>query len=236
MIYPHGNIESIADDVYMVRGSIKMNALLRITRNMALVKEGEDLTLINPIRLDAAREKQLQELGTVRNIVRLGPFHGVDDPYYVEKFGARFWCQSGGEAYAEPAIDVELSTQSELPVSGAQLFEFKQTKQPECALLLGKAGGILFTCDAIQHYGDYSYNNLAAKLLMPRIGFPRTTIVGPYWLKAMTKEGESLEAEFRSLLELQFDKLLSAHGTLIENGAHAAVLKAVDTAFAKTES
>jgi len=87
MIYPHGNIESIADDVYMVRGSIKMNALLRITRNMALVKEGE-----------------------------------------------------------------------------------------------------------------------------------------------------SLEAEFRSLLELQFDKLLSAHGTLIENGAHAAVLKAVDTAFAKTES
>ena len=52
----------------------------------------------------------------------------------------------------------------------------------------------------------------------------------------MTKEGESLEAEFRSLLELQFDKLLAGHGTLIESDAHAAVLKAVDTAFANTDS
>ena len=232
MIYPHGDIETITDDVFMVRGSIKLNAMMRITRNMGLVKQGNELTLINPIRLDAAREEQLQALGTINHIMRLGPFHGVDDPYYVDKFGAKFWCQPGGEAYPEPAIDKELSADGDLPINDAQLFEFKQTKQPECALLLNRAGGILFTCDAIQHYGDYSYNNLLARLLMPRIGFPRTTIVGPIWLKLMTKEGDSLEQEFRQLLQWQFDKLLSGHGTLIEQGAHGAVQKAVDKAFA----
>jgi len=36
--YPHDPIEPIAEDVFMVRGSIRMNALVRITRNMAIIR------------------------------------------------------------------------------------------------------------------------------------------------------------------------------------------------------
>ena len=231
MIYPHGPVEEIADDVFMVRGSIKLNRVLRISRNMGVIREGSDLTLINPIRLDADGEAQLQSLGQVSNLLRLGPFHGVDDPYYADNFTARFWCQPGGQAYTEPPIDVELGSESTLPFADGELFEFTGTLQPECALLLKRERGILFTCDAIQHYGDYSYNNLPARLLMPRIGFPKTTIVGPFWLKLMTPEGANLEGDFRRLLELEFDTLLSAHGTLLAGGAHAAVAAAVARTF-----
>lgn len=233
MIYPHGKVEEITDDVFMVRGSIKMNAFVRITRNMGIIREGSELTLINPIRLNAEVEAQLKALGEVTNIIRLGPFHGVDDPYYIDCFKAQFWCQPGGTAYTEPPIDVELSAGSVLPFFDAEIFEFTGTLQPECALLLKKEGGVLFTCDAIQHYGDYSYNNLIAKIMLPRMGFPKTTIVGPFWLKLMTPEGGNLESEFRRLLQLEFDKLLSGHGTLIESGAHAAVEQAVNRAFAE---
>lgn len=233
MIYPHGDIEEISNSVFMVRGSIKLNAFVRIARNMGVVREGSKLTLIDPIRLNSRVESQLTALGEITNIVRLGSFHGVDDPYYVDKFKARFWCQPGGTAYTEPAIDVELSARSELPFSDAEIFEFQGTNQPECALLVNKETGILFTCDAIQHWGDYKYNNLLAKIILPRIGFPKTTIVGPIWLKLMTSEGGNLESEFRRLLELKFDKLLSGHGSLIESGAHAAVERAVNTAFTK---
>ena len=58
--------------------------------------------------------------------------------------------------------------------------------KPEAVLLVRRDGGVLLTCDAIQHYGDYSRNNLPARLIMPYIGFPRTTIVGPFW-NAMAK-------------------------------------------------
>ena len=51
------------------------------------------------------------------------------------------------------------------------------------------------------------------------------------WLKFLTPEGDSLEDEFRQLLGLQFDKLLSAHGSLLETNAHAAVEAAIDKAF-----
>ncbi len=234
MIYPHGPIETIADDVFMVRGSIRMNRLLRISRNMGIIREGKALTLINPIRLNASGEQSLRELGEVKNLLRLGAFHGIDDPYYKRNFNAQFWSQPGGTTYPEPPIDASLGVDLPLPVEDSELFEFVGTKHPESALLLRRDGGILFSCDAIQHYGDYSYNNLAARLLMPRIGFPKTTIIGPFWLKLMTPEGGSLKTEFERLLNLQFDKLLSAHGTLLEESAHGAVQAAVQRTFAET--
>lgn len=230
-VYPHDPIVQIADDVYMVRGAIRMNPLVRITRNMAIVRDDRELTVINPLRLDAAGESQLEALGTVRRVMRLGPFHGIDDPYYVDRFKAEFWCQPGGTTYPEPAIDVEMSPRTALPFAAGKLFCFDRTKQPECIVLLERGTSLLLTCDAIQNYGDYSHNNLAARLIMPFIGFPKTTLLGPLWLQAMTIAGESLKREFERLLEWQFDALLSAHGTLLRHGAHAAVAAACKRAF-----
>lgn len=231
MIYPHGDIEEIGTDAFMVRGSIKMNRLMRITRNMAIIREGTELSLINPIKLNVKTEAKLTSMGEVKNIIRLGAFHGVDDLYYMEKFEAQFWSQPGGKIYIEPPIDIEIGIGGLTPFQDSEFFEFRGTEEPECALLLKRDRGILFTCDAIQHYGDYSYNNWLAKILMPRIGFPKSTIIGPYWLKLMTPEGSSLESEFKRLLELDFDKLLSGHGTFITHGARGAVEKALENAF-----
>lgn len=230
-IYPHGNVEEIADDLFMLRGSIKMNPLVRITRNMGIIRNGDELSLINPLRVNEKVEAQIAKLGQIKHVIRLGCFHGVDDPYYVEKYGAQMWAQPGGTTFTVPKIDKELDSIAPLPFDDAEIFEFAGTTQPECALLIKRGTGILFTCDAIQNYGNYSYNNIPAKILMPFIGFPRTTIVGPIWLKYQTQEGETLEPEFRRLLGLRFDRLLAAHGTLLETGAHAAVERAINKAF-----
>ena len=69
--------------------------------------------------------------------------------------------------------------------------------------------------------------------MMPLIGFRKTTLIGPFWMKLLTGKGDSLEDEFERLLKWQFDKLLSAHGTLLESGAHAAVTAAVARAYKK---
>lgn len=229
--YPHDPIEEIGEDLFMARGSIRLNALGRITRNMAIVRHAGELTLINPIRLSAAGEEQLKALGDVKRIMRLGPMHGLDDPYYVNELGAQLWCQTGGTTYPEPDIDVEMVASTALPFPDAQLFCFGSTNQPESALLIQRASGILLTCDAIQHYGDYGRTSLIPRLLMPFIGFPKTTLLGPIWLKLMTPDGASLRGEFERLLTLEFDGLLSAHGSLLREGAHVAVEQAVARAF-----
>lgn len=226
-VYPHDPIETITDDVFMVRGSVRLNALMRITRNMAIIRHGDELTLVDPIRLDAAGEAQLRGLGKVKRILRLGCYHGLDDPYYVDTFRAELWSQKGGTTYTQPPIDHELTESTALPFPDAELFCFAGTTQPESALLLKKADGILLMCDAIQNYGDYRFNNLPARLVMPWIGFPKTTIIGPIWLKMMTPEGGSLKSEFERLLRWKFDALLSGHGSYLHSGAHAAVAAAL---------
>ena len=107
----------------------------------------------------------------------------------------------------------------------------KGPAEADGALLLRRGAGLLLTCDAIQNYGDYSHNNLLARLMMPLIGFRKTTVVGPMWVKMMTPEGGSLESEFRRLLTLEFDQLLSAHGTFLESGARAACERAVEYVY-----
>ena len=232
-IFPHGDVEEIGDNIFMLRGSIKMNAIVRISRNMAIVRNGSELSLINPVRMNEKGEKQLEALGKVANIIRLGPFHGMDDSYYVEKYGVHMWAQEGGLAYTEPPINTVMTAATELPFTEAEIFEFNGLKQPECALLLKANGGLLLTCDSIQNYGNYSYNNIPARIFMPFMGFPKTTLVGPIWLKMLTPEGGNLESEFRRLLQLDFDRLLSSHGTLLDHGAHSAVERAINKAFAK---
>jgi hypothetical protein len=235
-IYPHGKVEKIEENIFMVRGSIKMNPILRITRNMAIIRQGDELSLINPIRVRPEVELQIEALGKIKHIVRLGALHGVDDPYYSEKYSASMWSQANGSTYPSPKIDNEISAGCRLPFLNAEVIEFNGSLQPECVVLIKVGKGLLLTCDAIQNYGDYSYNNLPAKLLMPFIGFPRTTIVGPIWLKFMTAENQSLESQFRKLLAVQFDSLLAAHGTLLKTGAYTAVEKAIDKAFAGKKS
>jgi hypothetical protein len=231
-VYDHDPIEEIQPDVFMVRGCIALNGLMKITRNMAIVRHEGELTLVDPIRLSGTEENRLDALGDVKRILRLGPMHGVDDPYYVERYDAPLWAPGPSEAHPEPKPTLEFDASTELPFPDAELFCFQGLKQPEAALLLRRGKGLLITCDAIQNYGDYRHTNLPARLVMPLIGFPKTTVVGPFWVKMMTPEGGSLESEFRRLLELEFDGLLSAHGSLLETGAHEACERAVDKMFA----
>jgi len=231
--YPHGSPEEIESDVFMVRGSTKLNSMVRITRNMTVIRHKGELTLVNPIRLSREGEAQLVMLGNVKHILRLGFLHGLDDRYYVERFKAQLWSQPGGLKYPLPPVQNELHEESEMPFPNASLFCFKDTLQPESALLIKRGNGLLITCDAIQHYGDYKYNNFLARIMLPLMGFRQTTLIGPIWLRMVTPEGASLDPEFGRLLSLDFDALVSAHGSFLATGAKAGVRNARARAFAE---
>ncbi len=215
----------------MVRGTHRMNAFMRISRNMAIIRDGRELSVVNPLRLSAEGETKLESLGKVVRVIRLGAMHGVDDPYYVQRFGAEFWCQPGGVTYPQPRIDREFSSDTTLPFPAAKFYCFAGTKQPESALLVQRGTGLLLTCDAVQNYGDYRHHSLPARALMPLIGFPKRMIIGPFWLKYMTPEQTSLRGEFEKLLSLEFDALLSAHGSFMPSGAKNALRIAIEKTF-----
>ena len=204
---------------------------MQINRNMVVVRQNGELTIVNPVRLSSQEETALEALGTVKHVVRLGYHHGVDDPYYVDHYSAQFWCQAGSDKFPTPKPTQILEQGAELPIADAELFAFKETKFPECALLLRQHGGLLITCDSIQHHSDWSYCSFAARIVMRMMGFSHTTFVGPPWKKTMTLKGGSIQPDFQRLLELDFKHLIAAHGRVCRDHAHDQVKTAVAKAF-----
>lgn len=234
-VLPHDPPKQIADDLFVVYGCIKMMPGVRISRNMAIVRDNGQLTLINPVRMDEAGLSALEALGDVAHVLRLGPFHGMDDGFYVERYQANFWSFTGGTTYTAPAVTHTLSDGGELPFARAQLLAFSAMKEQEGVILLERSeGGVLLTCDAIQSYSTpphTPHTNWLSRTLLPVIGFPRKTLIGPFWLKLLVTDKARIQAEFRRLLELDFDALLAAHGTFVATGAHAEVEQAYAKMF-----
>lgn len=65
------------------------------SRNMVIVRENGELTLINTVRLDEEGLTALEHLGHVKNVVRIGAFHGYDDAFYLDRYHAQLWAIKG---------------------------------------------------------------------------------------------------------------------------------------------
>lgn len=226
----HDPLAPILDDVWLVRGSVRMGLGMRINRNMVVVRDGGELTLLGPVRLSEEGQAELDALGPVKHVVRIGFFHTMDDRYYVDHYGAELWCQEGAKRVPGLEATQTLKVDGRFPIRDAELFVFEATKKPECAVLVKRGTGLLVTCDSVQSHTDSRHFTIPARIVTKLMGF-KGMVVGPPWKKFMTPDGASLEGDFNRLAELDFDQLVGGHGTHCESGAKAQLLAAIAKAF-----
>lgn len=224
---PHGEFEQVFDDVFFITGTVRMaGPPMAFSRNMTVVREGASLTLINSMRLDEAGLAKLEALGSVDHVVRLCGFHGMDDPFYQDRYGAKVWAiegmrycrgfdnqKAGAQTYFEASATLTPDT---LPVSGARLIDIASSSPPEALILLEREGGVMIAGDSLQNWARPDrYFNLPARVAMRLMGFFKAHNVGPGWLKGAKPD----PAELHALLELEFEHLLPVHGTPVIGGA-----------------
>lgn len=202
-----------------------MRLPMRIGRSMTVLRNEGELTLINSMRLSDEGLEDLEALGPVAHVVRLGGFHGRDDAFYRERFGARVHAIVGQKytrgmdpkadtPYLEP--DIWLDERSPLPFGDAKLKIFSTSNPPEAVCLVERHGGILVTGDSLQHTPKADeYHSLIAKLAMKRMGFFKPYNVGPGWIRF----AKPTASDVRSLLELDFEHVLPGHGEPVVGGA-----------------
>jgi hypothetical protein len=230
----NGPIQEVFSNVFQVQGTAPVRPLIRIGRNMTIVRDGKDLTLINSIRLSPKGEKALLKLGQVKNLVQLGANHGMDDAYYKETFSPTFWNLAGTEHVGGLTANQNLTEGNGVPLPNADLFVFHDVAAPEGALVLNRDGGILITCDAVQNAINRNGYSLAGALFLSTQGFFKPVNIGPFWLTAQTKEnGPTLEADFRRLLEMNFAHLFPGHGEVRRSDAREMLRTRVNEVFKK---
>lgn len=218
---PHSAISEPFKDIFFVTGTRQwhfMDLDWQFSRNMTVVREGDELTIFNSVRLTDAGLKELEALGKITNLVQVGGLHGVDDAFYRDTFGVTYWAQPGAGQPGVP-VDRELIEGGELPVSGADLYTFKHSKVPETVFRLNRDGGILITCDAFQNYvaSDEFFSEESTKV-MTDMGFFTPTNVGPVWMQAAEPGPE----DFATLAQWSYEHVFCGHGVPVIGGASAA--------------
>ncbi len=229
-VHPHGELREVFEDVFLVTGSVFVKPGLRISRNMIVLRENDELSLISSVRLNEDGLAALDKLGTVRHVVKLGAFHGMDDRFYVDRYQAEMWAVEGMEHADALATTRVLEPGGPLPISRASLFVFETSAKPEAALLLERDGGILLTCDSLQNWAstDEFFNEEGAAKLTAW-GFVRPANPGPGWLAACSPKA----SDFERLLRLEFAHLVPSHGTPLRERAKGAFSESLKPLLSK---
>lgn len=188
---------------------------------MAIVKNSSSLTLINSLRLNATGLQQLDTLGKVDNVVRLAAFHGMDDPFYKERYGAKVWSVDAPytsgflsapkpeQIYFEPDFRMQAGSSDLLPIHNSQYIEFGTSTPREGLLLLEREGGIVISGDSFQNVqaNDPLANQLGQ--WMPwLLGWQKPYNIGPGWYR----DAKPNPNEIAAVLDRGFEHLIPAHG------------------------
>lgn len=230
--WPHGPLSQVFRNIYTVRGTNITNfegVELQFSRNMIVINRKSELTLINTVRLYENGLNELDTLGEVKNIIRIGAFHGRDDAFYINRYpNACFWNIQGMETPSGSLQVNHLTEWGESPLDSLRYIEFSTSKEPEGALLLEQEGGILITCDSIknwvqpdEYFSKATWDSFQEGGLIGEAGIARI------WLQGTGTK----EKDFKKILNLEFRHLLSAHGDPLMNDAKKHVAKSVDSIF-----
>ncbi len=220
-VWPHGDIREIFKDVFFLTGTNKIHhdgADIQTSRNMIIIRNGSELTLINTVRLSEEGLKKLDRLGKVTNIVRIGAFHGRDDAFYKSQYpDAQLWTLKGMTYDNGLKSDRDLIPEGAMLFPNSSLFVFETSALPEGILHIEQDGGILISCDSIQNITSIDeFYNLATAESFKNQGLIKPANISPIWLGATHTNATDF---YRLLKTKTFRHLLTAHGEPLMNTA-----------------
>jgi hypothetical protein len=219
---PHGPIEEVFPDVFMVKSGYKAGVGVMFERNMTVWRRaGGELVVFNSARLTEDGERELDKLGKVAHVVRLAAFHGLDDPYYVDRYKAALWGAAGMKH------DGKAISATDHPLGDADVFHFAAGNHAELCAILPMAGGVLVAGDSYQNWTTTKHCSLLVRAMMPFMGFGPACIGGP-WLKKM---GNGVKVDFERLAKMDWKHLIPAHGTVLNDSARDQLGSAIAKRF-----
>lgn len=237
------SISQIEDGVYLIQGKTSCRKTVQNNRNMVILRRHVmgnqyELTLINPIRMEEDDVEELNKLGKIYSLIRLGSTIGeCEDQYYLNKYPNTIRLAPGNASYkSKLPIHHLLTDHSFLLDERSQVFIFKGTKHPEAALLLRRpSGNILVTSESLQ--SDQPSQRMSYFTKKSKIKSDMAPMVIPTrWLKKMSTEQGSLREEFKRLSNLDFSRQVGASGKWVHSHAKESTVLAVNKTFRQAKN
>lgn len=225
---PHGPLTTVADGVYCVRGTFRMGPGMSIGRTMTVLDTGAGLVVLNAVRLSDSAQAELDTKGQVKHLIKLSDSHGIDEPFYVDRYKPTVWSLPGA-AMRDLRVDRTLGPDG--PVDGGVVVDYGETAGwREGAYLVPIGGGTLVTCDAIQNCADTEGASFIGRILGSVMGFKGGVINPPMWRRVHKLSGPAVGETLSGLAGLSFENLVTGHGPPVAGGADGLVRAAIERA------
>lgn len=203
----HGELVTIFPEVLSVKGTMQLFGLFRYSRNMTVLKNGNSLILVNPVRLSSEGETTLLGHGNIDHILKIGSLHSVDIPYYMDTFSPKLWMLNDDKSLDDYKADYFLNDHPTLPFLDLKVHVFEGSKIPEAVLVMPSNGGVLLSCDSLVNMtADDEHANGLVRTLSKLL--PKPTYIGPNWVKI----AKPTKTSFTEILGFAFENLVPAHG------------------------
>lgn len=223
---PSAELRPIAEGLWSAESVIVIGPGIRFPIRMVLIRQSDGgLWVWSPIEIDDQLAAEIEALGPVRHLVAPNSYHHMHMSAAALRYpDARVWAPQGLEkkqpnlridGHLNPALDWggELETTAVLGADGISEFVFFH--RPSRTLLLTD---LVFNMDdratGITRFVLWVFGSLG-RLARSRM-----------W-NLMIKDREAFGASVTRILELDFDRVVPAHGAIIESDAKAALTEAL---------
>lgn len=212
-LLPHSDIKEVLPNIFVVTGTMRIFGLFQYSRAMTILKDGEELALINPVRVSDTLLNDIQKMGKIKHLLKIGQLHNVDVAFYMDKFSPDLWVNKDDPSIGSYKPKAYFDDHEEVPILNCKVKTIDGSKIKESFLVSPANGGCLHSCDAFVNMGvDSNHNWLTARLSR---FLPDPTYIGPNWIK-MAKPPE---LSMKAVLNYDFENFVPAHGQPIIGGA-----------------
>jgi len=211
-VYPHGDLESPIDGVWIVTGRSPFPLYRRMT--IWRLPDGS-LAAHSVIAMDDARMTALDALGRVSIVVVPNSGHRLDAGFYKKRYpDARVVAPAAARAKVEDVIAVDALAEDELPKHGVTIHPLPGWKHGELGYEVALPGGgrALVLCDVLTNanpvpgFGGWVTTNLTTAVKGP-------LAVARIMKLAMVKDRAAARAGLARLADIPDLRLVStAHG------------------------
>lgn len=218
-----GRIEPIAEDVWAVTDTLRMPFGVRFPVRMTVLRAGGELVLVSPVALDDALADAIDALGPVTRIVAPNLLHHL----FLAGAAAR-WPAAKVHGPAGLATGKRKDVRFEggpdaLDVEGIDVVRLHGVPSIDEHVLVHRASRTAIVTDLLFNVHEANgATRFVLRWLSGAFGGPKTSRV---WRMA-TRDRGALRESVEHLLTRDFDRLIVAHGQVIETDAKAALAAA----------
>jgi len=203
-------MDALYPNLFRATKLIKIPLLWSVSAAMHIVKEGNEVIVIDPFVLPDAEKEALEQLGKPTAILLTTTFHVRDAEQYRSRYGAKVFANRAAVPKLGIPVDEAFGDGDSLP-GNLKAIEMTGTSPGETILQhnLEKSG--LITGDALFNL-QKGETNAVIRLL----GFRENLNPMP---KLIIKDKKRAAEAYQRLLDYDFDQILVSHGAPILSGA-----------------